>query len=76
MRVVTGHLLLLHGKVLYEPVSFHSVENDFIIKKVSDGKFNTLEDWKKAYFKEVVDKLKQDLTLLQLTVLHTVVTKT
>ena len=32
--------------------------DDFIIKKVSDGKFNTLEDWKKAYFKEVVDKTK------------------
>ena len=32
--------------------------DDFIIKKVSDGKFNTLEDWKKAYFKEVVDQAK------------------
>ena len=32
--------------------------DDFIIKKVSDGKFNTLENWKKAYFKEVVDKAK------------------
>ena len=32
--------------------------DNFIIKKVSDGKFNTLEDWKKAYFKEVVDKAK------------------
>ena len=32
--------------------------DDFIIKKVSDGKFSTLEDWKKAYFKEVVDKAK------------------
>ena len=32
--------------------------DDFIIKKVSDGKFNTLEDWKKAYFKEVVEKAK------------------
>ena len=32
--------------------------DDFIIKKVSDGKFNTLEDWKKEYFKEVVDKAK------------------
>ena len=35
-----------------------SLGDDFIIKKVSDGKFNTLEDWKKAYFKEVVDKAK------------------
>ena len=32
--------------------------DDFIIKKVSDSKFNTLEDWKKEYFKEVVDKAK------------------
>ena len=32
--------------------------DDFIIKKVSDGKFNTLEDWKKEYFKEVVDQAK------------------
>ena len=32
--------------------------DDFIIKKVSDGKFNTLEDWKKAYFKEVVNQAK------------------
>ena len=32
--------------------------DDFIIKKVSDGKFSTLEDWKKAYFKEVVDQAK------------------
>ena len=32
--------------------------DDFIIKKASDGKFSTLEDWKKAYFKEVVDQAK------------------
>ena len=32
--------------------------DDFIIKKVSDGKFNSLEAWKKEYFKEVVDKAK------------------
>ena len=32
--------------------------DDFIIKKVSDGKFSSLEDWKKAYFKEVVDQAK------------------
>ncbi len=35
-----------------------SLGDDFIIKKVSDGKFSTLEDWKKEYFKEVVDKAK------------------
>ena len=32
--------------------------DDFIIKKVSDNKFSTLEEWKKEYFKEVVDKAK------------------
>jgi len=32
--------------------------DDFIIKKVSDGKFTSLEAWKKEYFKEVVDKAK------------------
>ncbi|WP_049516450.1 ZmpA/ZmpB/ZmpC family metallo-endopeptidase [Streptococcus mitis] len=36
----------------------NTLGDDFIIKKVSDGKFNTLEDWKKAYFKEVVDQAK------------------
>ncbi|MFS9135294.1 ZmpA/ZmpB/ZmpC family metallo-endopeptidase [Streptococcus mitis] len=36
----------------------NTLGDDFIIKKVSDGKFNTLEDWKKEYFKEVVDKAK------------------
>ena len=36
--------------------------DDFIIKKVSDGKFNTLEDWKKEYFKEVVDNAKAGFT--------------
>jgi len=34
--------------------------DDFIIKKVSDGKFNTLEDWKKA-FAAAVDKDKATL---------------
>ena len=36
----------------------NNLGDDFIIKKVSDNKFSTLEDWKKAYFKEVVDKAK------------------
>ncbi|VMO13841.1 zinc metalloprotease ZmpB [Streptococcus pneumoniae] len=36
----------------------NTLGDDFIIKKVSDNKFSTLEDWKKAYFKEVVDKAK------------------
>ncbi|MGO6407640.1 ZmpA/ZmpB/ZmpC family metallo-endopeptidase [Streptococcus pneumoniae] len=36
----------------------NTLGDDFIIKKVSDNKFSTVEDWKKAYFKEVVDKAK------------------
>lgn len=36
----------------------NTLGDDFIIKKVSDNKFSTLEDWKKVYFKEVVDKAK------------------
>ena len=40
--------------------------DDFIIKKVSDGKFNTLEDWKKAYFKEVVDKAKAGFNAVEI----------
>ena len=32
--------------------------DDFIINKISNGRFSNLEDWKKAYFKEVVDKAK------------------
>lgn len=32
--------------------------DDFIIKKVSDNKFSTLEEWKKEYFREVVGKAK------------------
>ena len=39
-------------------VGHASLGDDFIIKKVSDGKFSTLEAWKKEYFKEVVDKAK------------------
>ncbi len=40
--------------------------DDFIIKKVSDGKFKTLEDWKKAYFKEVVDKAKAGFNAVEI----------
>ena len=36
--------------------------DDFIISKISDGQFNLLEDFKKAYFKEVKDKSSRGLT--------------
>ena len=35
---------------------------DFIISKISDGQFNSLEDFKKAYFKEVKEKASHGLT--------------
>ena len=35
--------------------------DDFIINKISDGRFNNLEDWKKAYFEEVVNRAKAGL---------------
>jgi len=39
--------------------------DDFIISKISDGKFNTLEDWKKAYFNEVVTSAKNGLQAIE-----------
>ena len=36
----------------------NTLGDDFIINKISDGKFTSLEAWKKAYFKEVVDQAK------------------
>ena len=36
----------------------NTLGDDFIINKISDGKFTSLEAWKKEYFKEVVDKAK------------------
>ena len=40
--------------------------DDFIIQKISDGKFNTLEDWKKAYFNEVVTSAKNGLQSIEI----------
>ena len=45
-------------KVESKKAGHNNLGDDFIIKKVSDNKFSTLEEWKKAYFKEVVDKAK------------------
>ena len=36
--------------------------DDFIISKISDGQFNSLEAFKKAYFKEVKDKASHGVT--------------
>ena len=40
--------------------------DDFIINKISNGKFTNLEDWKKAYFKEVVDKAKTGMNAVEI----------
>ena len=39
--------------------------DDFIINKISEGKFNNLEDWKKAYFKEVVTSAKNGIQAIE-----------
>ena len=40
--------------------------DDYIIQKISDGKFSTLEDWKKAYFNEVVTSAKNGLQAIDI----------
>ena len=40
----------------------NTLGDDFIINKISDGQFNTLEDFKKTYFKEVKEKASHGLT--------------
>lgn len=40
--------------------------DDYIIKKLSDNKFSTLEDWKKAYFNEVVTKAKNGIQSVEI----------
>ncbi|MFS9148490.1 ZmpA/ZmpB/ZmpC family metallo-endopeptidase [Streptococcus infantis] len=40
--------------------------DDFIISKISEGKFNNLEEWKKAYFKEVVTSAKNGIQSIEI----------
>ena len=40
--------------------------DDFIINNISEGRFTNLEDWKKAYFKEVVDKAKSGMNAIEI----------
>ena len=40
--------------------------DDYIIQKISDGTFSTLEDWKKAYFKEVVTSAKNGIQSIEI----------
>ena len=40
--------------------------DDFIIKKVSNGRFTNLEDWKKEYYKEVKAKGEKGFTAIEI----------
>ena len=40
--------------------------DDFIINKISEGKFNNLEDWKKDYFNEVVTSAKNGIQSIEI----------
>ena len=40
--------------------------DDYIIQKISDGRFNNLEDWKKAYFNEVVTSAKNGIQSIEI----------
>ena len=40
--------------------------DDFIIKKVSNGRFTNLEDWKKEYYKEVKAKADKGFTTIEI----------
>ena len=40
--------------------------DDFIIKKVSNGRFTNLEDWKKEYYKEVKAKGQKGFTAIEI----------
>ena len=40
--------------------------DDFVIQKISDGRFSTLEDWKKAYFNEVVTSAKSGIQAIDI----------
>ena len=40
--------------------------DDFIISKISEGKFKNLEEWKKAYFNEVVTSAKKGIQSIEI----------
>ena len=42
------------------------LSDDFIIKKVSNGRFTNLEDWKKEYYKEVKAKGEKGFTAIEI----------
>ena len=40
--------------------------DDFVIQKISEGRFNNLEEWKKAYFNEVVTSAKNGMQAIDI----------
>ena len=40
--------------------------DDFVIQKISDGRFNNLEEWNKAYFNEVVTSAKNGIQAMDI----------
>ena len=40
--------------------------DDFVIQKISEGRFNNLEDWNKAYFEEVVNNAKKGIQSIEI----------
>lgn len=46
-------------------VGHATLGDDYIIQKISNGTFSTLEDWKKAYFNEVVTSAKNGLQSIE-----------
>ena len=40
--------------------------DDFVIQKISEGRFNNLEDWKKAYFNQVVTSAKKGIQAIDI----------
>ena len=45
---------------------YTTLGDDYIIQKISDGRFSTLEDWKKAYFNEVVTSAKNGIQAIDI----------
>ena len=70
-----GYFGYENGFVGYASSKYQDVANkennkmlgdDFIIKKVSNNRFSTLEEWKKAYYQEVKSKADKGFTAIEI----------
>ena len=70
-----GYFGYENGFVGYASSKYQDVANkennkmlgdDFIIKKVSNNRFSTLEEWKKAYYQEVKAKADKGFTVIEI----------